>query len=304
MPTYYHLLDLETDAKTTEIEDAIDEQYHKWRRLVTHHDPDVVTQANQALQRLEKIRATLTDSQSRAIYDEGVGLNGDVGGLGDPDALVANAAPHSPPASPRAKVRDKEPRVDVWTCSKCHTSNPVGTRYCVSCGYEVGVECPKCSHINPATATYCSQCGVNIQEEIQNQQRQRDLEKIQQIEARIRAKKSSIEGLERMSRRIIHPTWSKDSTTYQSFAKQSKFAWFMYNVLAVLVWVGYVVLVIALENFLISSAAFLIGLFVLVGSFHIVLVRPRIDRSIQEHRNTIADLNRQLKSIRAGKSNL
>jgi hypothetical protein len=77
-----------------------------------------------------------------------------------------------------------------------------------------------------------------------------------------------------------------------------------HNVLAVLVWVGYVVLVIALENFLISSAAFLIGLFVLVGSFHIVLVRPRIDRSIQEHRNTIADLNRQLKSIRAGKSNL
>jgi DnaJ-class molecular chaperone len=65
MLNYYEILQVASTATTTDIEVACEAHYNRWRRLVTHHDSSVVAQANQALQQLEQIRATLTDPQKR-----------------------------------------------------------------------------------------------------------------------------------------------------------------------------------------------------------------------------------------------
>lgn len=50
---YYEILNLQPTASSADIQTAFENQYNQWRRLVTHHDPKVVNQANQALQALE-----------------------------------------------------------------------------------------------------------------------------------------------------------------------------------------------------------------------------------------------------------
>src|SRR4030042_1728961 len=91
--SYYEILGVAPAASQAEIEIVIEERYNKWRRLVTHHDQSVVTQANQALQAIEQIRATLTNPQKREVYDAAIGLKGAVGGLGDPEAIYQQSRP-------------------------------------------------------------------------------------------------------------------------------------------------------------------------------------------------------------------
>ncbi len=45
MPTYYEVLQISSTATLAEIEAACEAQYKHWRRLVTHHDPQVVHKA-------------------------------------------------------------------------------------------------------------------------------------------------------------------------------------------------------------------------------------------------------------------
>ena len=68
---YYQILGITPSATVAEVETAVEGHYNKWRRLVTHHDPNVVTRANQALQAIERIRTTLTTPDKRAVYDAG-----------------------------------------------------------------------------------------------------------------------------------------------------------------------------------------------------------------------------------------
>ena len=74
MPNYYEIIKVQPTAPTAEIVNACEAQYNQWRRLVTHHDQDVVNQANQALQTIEQIRLTLTDTEKRGVYDAAVGI--------------------------------------------------------------------------------------------------------------------------------------------------------------------------------------------------------------------------------------
>lgn len=130
MPTYYETLNSSPSASLAEIQVAYETQYNKWRRLVTHHDPQVVNQANQALQYLEKIRTTLIDSDKRTVYDDAIGISKNIGSLGDPDALLSTAYSStlpSPTSSP--KQNDLAKRVDSWTCPKCKAPSPVGARF-------------------------------------------------------------------------------------------------------------------------------------------------------------------------------
>lgn len=69
MPTYYEILKLPPTATQAEIESKADAQYNQWRRLVTHHDPNVVDEANRALRTLELVRNTLGNSVERSEYD-------------------------------------------------------------------------------------------------------------------------------------------------------------------------------------------------------------------------------------------
>lgn len=75
MSNYYEILNIKPNATIIEIQEAIDENYDKYRRLVTHHDPAVVIQANNALMQLERIRETLLTPSKKMAYDEQIENN-------------------------------------------------------------------------------------------------------------------------------------------------------------------------------------------------------------------------------------
>ncbi len=167
MSTYYEILKLKPTTKVTEIETALDRQAHHWQRLLTHHDPAKVSEANRALQVLEVIRDTLTDPGKRAAYDANLGLRSTVSGLADLQAQSSElGAPLLSPHSPTSIT----PRVDAWVCGKCQTPNPIGTPYCGNCGNKLGIHCPKCSKLTRATANYCLHCGTNLQAALREQE--------------------------------------------------------------------------------------------------------------------------------------
>jgi hypothetical protein len=173
--TYYQILQISSGATIAEIEAAYEAQYNHWRRLVTHHDPNMVNKANQALQSLEKMRATLTDPVKRETYDASIGLRGPMGGLADPQARPRATVPTPPP--PRARVGSHSPpapttgeRVDAWVCSKCQTANAIGHQYCQKCGHQIGRQCPKCDTLVEMQTEFCSNCGIDIKRFIQEQE--------------------------------------------------------------------------------------------------------------------------------------
>lgn len=178
MSNYYEILQIQPGATAPEIETACEVQYNHWRRLVTHHDSSMVAQANQALQQLEQIRTTLTDPQKRVQYDANLGLNGNIGGLMDPQAqsIHPTILPPPRPGSTNPSLISSgnvSMRVDAWVCPTCQTPNPIGTLYCVECGTQIGVACPSCQQLIPTSAKHCPKCGVNRQEAIHSLEAQR-----------------------------------------------------------------------------------------------------------------------------------
>ena len=165
-PTYYEILKVQPIASVSEIEAAYEAQYNQWRRLVTHHDPSVVNQANQALDMLQRIRVTLTDIAKRAGYDEAIGISGPIGGLADPEVLSRTLTPPSPIPRKRSDTLAQSPatseqRVDAWTCPRCHTANLVRTRFCKNCGQSLGRTCPNCDQLIEVAAKFCTECGAD-----------------------------------------------------------------------------------------------------------------------------------------------
>jgi len=165
--TYYEILKVAPTATGAEIEAAYEAQYNQWRRLVTHHDPSIVNQANQALQVLETIRATLTDPDKRSVYNAAIGLGGSMGGLADPEAILRMSAPvvtPPPPPRPAATSAPTGPTAGpgLWACPKCGTENPAQTKHCFKCGTQLVRECPECKQLSSLVATgFCGQCGYN-----------------------------------------------------------------------------------------------------------------------------------------------
>jgi len=190
MDTYYDILKVEPTASVPEIEAAFELQYNQWRRLVTHHDPNVVTQANQALMTLEQVRTTLTDPTKRSAYDAGLRLGGAVGGITDPTAVLRDAATPTfrptPPKATRAVQPASVQRVDAWICPKCQTANPVQTRFCRKCGHQIGNDCPNCGEMVEAVAEFCQACGVNIKEAIEQKEEEEKYRLMHEAEQRRR----------------------------------------------------------------------------------------------------------------------
>jgi len=189
MPTYYEILKIEPSASSNEIEAAIDSQYNNFRRLVTHHDQNIVAQANQALALLEQMRATLLDSSKRGIYDAAIGVNAQqLGGLADPSALfqmaAASAPPMTPPMPKLAEAHAVIPAagfVDAWVCPKCSTPNSKGSQFCSKCGAQVGYDCPKCKTKIHIQSIHCPNCGVNIKTELKRGRDEKSI-RLQHIE--------------------------------------------------------------------------------------------------------------------------
>jgi hypothetical protein len=168
MANYYGILKVQPTATIAEIQTACEDQYNQWRRLVTHHDPNIANQASQALQMLETIRTTLTDPSKRAGYDAGIGLS-HVGELADPTAILQGMPP-TPPSTERVSetAKDLHPRVDVWLCPQCNTPSAVGMRFCKNCGQSIGEECPNCAKMVEVGAQFCPHCGTKIIKPPQN----------------------------------------------------------------------------------------------------------------------------------------
>lgn len=196
MPTYYEILQIPPTATVSEIETACEKQYNHWRRLVTHHDPNMVNKANQALQWLEKMRATLTDPAKREEYDASIGLRGPVGGLADPQARPRVAVPTPPPPRPRPGIQSPlapavTKRVDVWICPKCQTPNAISTRFCRQCGHTLGRECPSCSSLIEAVASHCTHCGANVEQLIQQREWEEETQRRQQQQREVEAARAA-----------------------------------------------------------------------------------------------------------------
>lgn len=199
MPTnYYEYLQIQPVATQEEIQTAFDTKYNQCRRLVTHHDPNVVNQANLALQSLEKIREILLDPGRRAVYDEALGITGNVvAGLADPISMPMDSHVMTPPmvkpgSLPAASVAATSP-LDGWHCTKCNSISPIGSLFCRSCGSELGQTCPKCRTLFEKTAKFCPSCGLSPQEYEAEQEKLR-LESIEKQRQSIRNKISDAEA--------------------------------------------------------------------------------------------------------------
>jgi ribosomal protein L40E len=213
MPSYYEILQIAPSAGAAEIETAYETQYNQWRRLVTHHDPDIVNQANQALQALEKIRATLADPVRRAAYNEGIGIGGVSGGLADPNAMLRAIQPPAAPPPPLPNAPTATQVVapptglasGLWACAKCGTDNPAQTKFCFKCGNQLVRKCPACGKEASLIATgRCGECGVDYDEAMHRNDVKRQIGLLQKeigekeaehAEALAGAKDSALAGL-------------------------------------------------------------------------------------------------------------
>ena len=50
----------------------------------------------------------------------------------------------------------------VVTCPACRTENPVGSKFCNSCGNRLSSACPTCGATTPPEARFCNECGTAL----------------------------------------------------------------------------------------------------------------------------------------------
>jgi len=177
---YYEILGLDNHAGASAIETALDTRYDQWRALVTNHDPKVVSEANQALMNIEEIRKTLLDPTKRIEYDRALTS---IGGIIDPSLVTSTTgvgsgsmAPPRPKPIGQTGQQGETEDVNIWTCPSCKKKYPVGTRFCKSCGNQMGVDCPNCGKLTYISSKYCIDCGVDINDAL----RKKELREIEQ----------------------------------------------------------------------------------------------------------------------------
>lgn len=172
MANYYEMLKIQPAASSVEITEALEVQYNQWRRLVTHHDPNIVNQANQALAKLEQIRATLTDTAKRNDYDTAIEVHGPTAGLADPEAILRDmtiVAVMTPSARTVAGTAAESNGLkaattsSLWACPRCQTENPPMSEHCFKCGATLIRICPECSGLTSLISTgVCGKCGYSF----------------------------------------------------------------------------------------------------------------------------------------------
>lgn len=208
MPTYYEILKIQSSATIAEIETALDTQYNQWRRLVTHHNPNVVNQANLSLQTLAQIRSILTDSAKRAVYDAAIGIGSiQVSGLTDPEVVLRDAAPTYLSPSTILPTQAEKPahfpqngqRTDAWGCPKCRQANAVGLPFCTKCGNKIGNPCPQCKEMAELINPFCPHCGAD-KKKVYTEQLSSSIKTLQTVIAR---EQREIELIERVKSRYL-----------------------------------------------------------------------------------------------------
>jgi len=291
--TYYEILGVSTTATTAEIEAACEARYNHWRRLVTHHDPEVANKANQALRWLEKIRATLGDPARRAAYDVSIELPNEIGGLADPQAGPTTRTATPPRPKPResgnASPRAATPRVDAWVCSECQTANAAGTRFCEKCGHQMGQDCPSCGHRIKSRTSFCPECGIDI-EAVHRQRRQ---ERLQELQTQIQEQQVALQNLEQSGRKFIIFPWPKDKQLLQSIWKSTNRN---LHLTAVLILLGASLVLLFNQN-LCFGVVLTVPTAMIIALYSYYTQRAEVRRRIQSYGERIAGLEREIKQI-------
>jgi hypothetical protein len=189
MANYYEMLKIQPAATSAEITEAIEAQYNQWRRLVTHHDPNIVNQANQALAKLEQIRTTLTDPAKRGIYDAAIEVHGPTAGLADPEAVLRDmpaAAAMTPPARIAAGrvtaplAQRAAATSSLWASPKCQTETPPMSEHCFKCGTQLLRICPECGGMTSLISTgVCGKCGYRYERAVQRKELKQQISLLQ-----------------------------------------------------------------------------------------------------------------------------
>ena len=140
--------------------------------MVTHHKPEIVDEANNALRTIENVRTTLLNAEKRSEYDKQLTATlGNQAGLSDPDAIFTSSGSNFggnfsgiPPQRPSPVLPQAE-RTDAWICpnTACKKANPIGTTFCANCGETLAKNCPNCGALVEASNKFCSNCGVDKQ---------------------------------------------------------------------------------------------------------------------------------------------
>lgn len=297
MTSYYEILKVEPKASRAEIEAAVESQYNQWRRLVTHHDPKVVEEANRSLRTLEQIRDVLMDTNKRAVYDQSL----NVGGLADPEALLRSAAPPPmsmpAPAAPASQVAHPQTplqRVDAWVCPKCQTANAVGLQFCSKCGNQIGRACPSCSKMIEAIATFCAHCGREIAAIL----RQQGQAQIQELMRLIQEEQEQIQEFQKLNNQLFMfggDKWGFYRDSVGCLTKSGIVSLFLVTFF-----------VFAAVGGALGDGGVIFGMFIgFVVSILVTFwaqaqsIKPEVRRQIQVNMNRIVELEQEIKQIRA-----
>lgn len=185
MGNYYEMLKISPTSTQEEIGAAIDEQYNQWRKLVNHHDQNIVTQANQALNLLETMRTTLMDIDKRKVYDAAIGASGKTGGLADPSLLLHSLQPGgavmAPPSikGPAGQAAGQKEH-NIWQCYQCKADNPPHSVHCFKCGAELMRTCPECRKVTSMVSTKtCGNCGYGYDVATQRAELQKNIQSLE-----------------------------------------------------------------------------------------------------------------------------
>lgn len=312
MSTYYEILQIPQNATEADIVSACDAQYHRYRRLVTHHDPEKADDATRKLRQLEEIRATLTDPAKRAAYDARLGISGAVSGLADPAARQrpgGSAALQPPgPASSTAPAD----RTDAWVCARCQMPNAIGAHYCAKCGAQIGRACPECNTMTPMNAQFCTKCGVDIEFSISARQKEQRKQKINHIQQEMRQHQVRLADLARLAsiNTVFALRFTKRGQEFQAMVRDAEgCAKNTYQLIAF--FIGFLAIAFPMGVFFILSEyillAFLLAMVtgVLAGfainAFALVLiVKPMQAQEAADLQARIARLEQEARQLQAG----
>lgn len=175
MGNYYEILAVTPQANSEEISNAIGNHYNQVRRLINHHDPGVVNQANQALLVLEQMKIVLLDPQKKAEYDLSIST---VGGLVDITAHSTNVTGQNNIGigNIQNNLGGNVLGADGWICPKCQRSNPKGALFCQHCSEAIGRICPNCMTHYESKVAFCPSCGKSIDQAQKKSQLAQDLQ--------------------------------------------------------------------------------------------------------------------------------
>ena len=100
------------------------------------------------------VAAAESSGEAGSLAAAGVGVGAGVG-IG---AAMAGAIGQA--TQPQARAQAASP----VACSECGAQNATGSRFCASCGAQIGggIKCPNCGTQNPAGAKFCTNCGNDI----------------------------------------------------------------------------------------------------------------------------------------------